>query len=195
MKAQSEALLLFYRSKWLIWRTDTLLYVSVCLCVHTWMRLRVLIFLSASFLIFTSLAYLNFSICLWTISQSFLRVSEKMMENTILWGQDPNFLAFSIFPPRQIEILLVCLYGIRDENDFVDRKKNGNGREGVGDKKKWQRIENRWEMKYIRTPEARSRGYDLSRHTVVPHWAGGSKWVGERVGRQRGGGGGKAGFT
>lgn len=24
---------------------------------------------------------------------------------------------------------------MRDENDFVDRKKDGNGREGVGDKK------------------------------------------------------------
>lgn len=58
---------------------------------------------------------------------------------------------------------------MRDENDFVDRKKDGDGREGVGDKKKknGQRIENRWEMKYIRTPGARSRGYDLSRHTVV----------------------------
>lgn len=30
---------------------------------------------------------------------------------------------------------------MRDENDFVERKKNGNGREGVGDKKKWQRVE------------------------------------------------------
>lgn len=68
---------------------------------------------------------------------------------------------------------------------FVDRKKDGNGREGVGDKK-WQRIENRWEMKYIRTPGARSRGYDLSWHTVVPHWARGSKWGGERAARQTG---------
>lgn len=68
---------------------------------------------------------------------------------------------------------------------FVDRKKDGNGREGVGDKK-WQRIENRWEMKYIRTPGARSRGYDLSWHTVVPHWARGSKWGGERATRQTG---------
>lgn len=25
---------------------------------------------------------------------------------------------------------------MRDENDFVDRKKDGDGREGVGDKKK-----------------------------------------------------------
>lgn len=25
---------------------------------------------------------------------------------------------------------------MKDENDFVDRKKNGYGREGVGDKKK-----------------------------------------------------------
>lgn len=61
--------------------------------------------------------------------------------------------------------------------------------------KKWQRIENRWEMKYIRTPGARSRGYDLSRHTVVPHWAGGSKQDGERGERQRGGGWGKEGVT
>lgn len=38
--------------------------------------------------------------------------------------------------PGLIEILLVCLYGTTDENDFVDRKKDGDGREGVGDKKK-----------------------------------------------------------
>ena len=79
---------------------------------------------------------------------------------------------------------------MRDENDFVERKKDGDGREGVGDKKKnGKRIENQWEMKYIRTPGARSTGYDLSRHTVVPHWAGGSGRDGERGGRQGEGGG------
>lgn len=58
---------------------------------------------------------------------------------------------------------------MRDENDFVERKKNGNGREGVGDKKKMsesRKIDEK--MKYIRSSGARSRGYDLSRHTVVP---------------------------
>lgn len=41
---------------------------------------------------------------------------------------------------------------MRDENDFVERKKNGNGREGVGDKKKWQRVEKsmkRWNISEV----------------------------------------------
>lgn len=66
-----------------------------------------------------------------------------LMENAIL--SRPLLLSCLFFSPPTlnprlprpglIEILLVCLYGTTDENDFVDRKKDGDGREGVGDKK------------------------------------------------------------
>lgn len=66
-----------------------------------------------------------------------------LMENAIL--SRPLLLSALFFSlpystpaswPGLIEILLVCLYGTTDENDFVDRKKDGDGREAVGDKKK-----------------------------------------------------------
>lgn len=103
-------------------------------------------------------------------------------------ARSPCFLSWLI------AVLLVCFQGMRDENDFlVEKKKNdGTEKEGVGDKKKWQRIENQWEMKYIRTPGARSTGYDLSQHTVVPHWAAGrKKWREREVGDKESGDGGK----
>lgn len=55
-----------------------------------------------------------------------------LMENTIL-SPTLTFLLFPFFfPLKLIEILLVCLYGMRDENDFVDRKRDGYGRGGSG---------------------------------------------------------------
>lgn len=62
-----------------------------------------------------------------------------------------------------------------DGNGFADGKVKGAADEG---RKKCAEMEDRWEMKYIRTPEARSGGCDLSRHSAVPHRAGGEGWVG-----------------
>lgn len=78
-----------------------------------------------------------------------------LMENAILYHPLTLLLFpfFFFFLFWLIEILLVCLYGMRDENDFVERKKNGNAREGGGgDKKKWQRVEKsmkRWNISEV----------------------------------------------
>ena len=137
--------------------------VCVCLSKHPCMHLRVLIFFSTSFLIFTWATELCFSICLWTISQRLLWL--KMWFCPVLLPSCP----LPPSPAGRIEILLVCLCGMRDENDSVDRKKDDKRGGGVGVSllKKGQRMGNRWEMKHIRTPWARSRGCDLSSHAVV----------------------------
>lgn len=75
-----------------------------------------------------------------------------LIENAIFVPSSyPPASSPSSFPPSLlsaglIEILFVCLCGMRDENDFVDRKKDderGEVGEGALFKKKWQRMGNR----------------------------------------------------
>lgn len=122
-----------------------------------------------------------------------------LMENAILSYP----FTFLLLRPFFFFILFLSLTYRKSVSLFVweemkmilwrEKKKNGDVREGVGDKK-WQGIENQWEMKYIRAPGARSRGYDLSQHTVVPHWARGScemeREQGSNKGEKTGGRGG-----
>lgn len=130
-------------------------------------------------------------VCLWTFSQSSLwwKTQSRLVLFFFFFFTimlfTPILFLFSFF---LINRNCVSIFVVDERWKFFGGrgKKNDKGREGVGDKKekKRQRIENRWEMKYIRTPGARSRGYDLSRHAVVPHWAGGRRKDGERGGRK-----------
>lgn len=156
--------------------------------------MNILISLLPSVLIFAALAIPVF-LCFCLFVDIFTKFT--LMENTI--SSCPYFFFFFFTIMLFTPILFLFSFFLINRNCVsifvVDErwkffggrgKKNDKGREGVGDKKekKRQRIENRWEMKYIRTPGARSRGYDLSRHAVVPHWAGGRRKDGERGGRK-----------
>lgn len=127
--------LLFFHRCWLPIRREHRVQCC-CFCIEVngcfchplttaclWVCTYVLIFLSTHFLIYTLQAYLYFSFCLWTSTTEFTDGKCDLVPF-------PHFLFFWL-----IEILLVCLYRMRDENDSVDRKKDENGREGAGDKK------------------------------------------------------------
>lgn len=163
------------------------MWVWVCVCAHTCMHMSILIFPSTSLLIFTPLAYLYFSICLWTFSQSSLWWKMQSCTIPLL---SCFFHSFSLTNRNSVSMFVwderwkwFC-----GEEEKWQRKGGGGRLKKMAESRKIDE-----KMKYIRSSGARSRGYDLSRHTVVPRWARGAKKM-ERKGDKEGEDGGK-GFT